>query len=52
MLVKLATTKTVSENATALQTDVQFHNEHCRSVRPVQSIAERGRSALMEELKK
>jgi hypothetical protein len=33
MLIKLVTTKTVSENATALQVAVQFHNENCRSVK-------------------
>lgn len=52
MLIKLVTTKMVSENATALQAAVQFHNEHFRCVRPVLSIAELGQSALMEEPKK
>lgn len=33
MLVKLATNKTVSETATALQTAVQFHNENGWSVK-------------------
>ncbi len=33
MLVKLATNKTVSKTATALQTAVLFHNEHCWSVK-------------------
>jgi len=33
MLVKLATNKTVSVTATALQTAVHFHNEHCWSVK-------------------
>jgi len=33
MLIKLAMNKTVSEIATFLQTAVQFHNEHCWSVK-------------------
>ena len=54
MLVKLATNKTVSETATALQTAVQFHDKNCWSVktrskhRGAQSISVDGRTIKID----